>query len=1631
MRRLSLLIVFFFLRGGVYSADLYVWTNSPHPGAPYNAWSNAARILQDAADHATGGDTIWVTNGVYDAGGVPGVGGSNRCALSTAVSLIGINGPSNTIIKGAGPMGAAGMRCLSLGAGGTVSGFTITNGYNSGIYSYGPLLLTNCVITGNHAVDYGGGVRCDEDAVIVNCRFVGNTTTNVFGQGGGFWVNGSVRISDCEFIGNASRGSGSHGGGAAAWSAEVARCTFTDNRAEDGGGLWVECDVVVSGTVFISNTADEDGGGLFARNDAVLYNCDFISNCATDTMARGGGACVDDHAVVSNCTFASNWVIEASGSGGGLYMQRSDISHSTATFNRAQSGAAFCTRFEGAIRKCLLTDNTATAIYSKGSAACFESRDGFVDDCGWLTRNRAYYGGAIYGARVTNCFFKANTGYNGGAVSDCSLYNCTFVSNWVQSWGGAMFVGGTCVTVDTCDISWNVADGSVSLYGVDFIGDGIAHGGGVAGPVDIRNSRICDNVVTGGIAEGGGLYKPAHVQNCIITNNRALGNIADGGGLNDPRWTVSNCLISANYASSRGGGLDSGNGLGLVVDRCQIIDNASEQGGGVYIFHGNDVIFRNTLFTGNRVDGTFPRGGGLYIFNFDTYIQNCTFVDNSSTEAFGGMGGFHPGGKVQNCIIYGNTAPVYPDTHAYISDYHNTCCDTTNLSGVGNFRANPQFVSAATRDYHLSSSSPCIDAGMDIPEINYDLDGIGRPLDGDDNGSNIHDVGAYEYGHPSADSDGDGLLDVDEINTYGTNPYDSDTDDDGLSDYEEVITWDTDPFDADTDDDGLSDGEEVNTYGTNPEEPDHDHDGLSDGDEVYIYGTLPTDPDTDGDEMNDGDEVAVGRDPLDPNDYIGLGSGHVDPAVGSTNTLFRFEVGYWNTTGYAPSTNQVFIDGTPYDMTLDSGTETNGIWAYESTFSPGEYEYHFYFVSATGDVLRLPETGPQGAIIVYENVYAAPNGPHIPPFNAWDRAASNIQAAIDSAPANCALMLSNGTYRPSTTIVITNAVTVIGAFGRESTIIDGSSGTGICVVLDHPEAMLRALTVTHAPDSGVYCLDGHLADCTISSNAVLFGNGGGIRFEGDAWLTNCTLLGNSAWTGGGIYAPARACITNCLFVDNEANEGGGAWFGGNSVVVDCDVLSNRANRGGGFSATSGLTAAGCLFRGNEGTGVKHGAGLYVKDATVTNCSFDANNASQGSAIYAMETLIVDTCFEKNGGGSVIQGVSNVVVDACSFYLNTGSVRNVSGLITNCAVSNSAGSISVSGGAVDTCRITLNTSGLLCEQGAIVRNCVFRDNSSLNGAGATCLSGGEIRLCVIEGNQAILNGGGVYIDTGGLVENCRIIENSGSSGGGAYLGNSGGYLQNCLVAGNRSPGSGAGVCQIEGDVSGCTIVDNHGGGFGGGFSGRPTSVVNNCIIYYNTGFIGADIGQGIPQWCCVGVATNGTNNITSPPLISSMRNPHLMAVSPCIDAGTNIYASGGFDLDGDFRTNGVSVDIGCDEYVASTVTGMLNVTMWTEYPRAIEDIPIGFTFEIEGKAKGFVWAWDDGSTTANDPAPTHRYSNEGGYAVTLTVSNADHSVTVTSRINIISGFTTYAAPGGKHFFPFESWGAAATNIQDAI
>ena len=138
---------------------------------------------------------------------------------------------------------------------------------------------------------------------------------------------------------------------------------------------------------------------------------------------------------------------------------------------------------------------------------------------------------------------------------------------------------------------------------------------------------------------------------------------------------------------------------------------------------------------------------------------------------------------------------------------------------------NPGF-SLSQIKWLLTSTAKYVNpAGFDYPT------GAGRiSLDADGDGYNHDTDNCRLVSNPTqADLDRDGIGDA----------CDDDIDGDGLSNIQEAALG-TDPRNPDTDGDGLTDGAEVNTYHTNPLLRDTDGDGLTDWQEVMLYGTNPT-----------------------------------------------------------------------------------------------------------------------------------------------------------------------------------------------------------------------------------------------------------------------------------------------------------------------------------------------------------------------------------------------------------------------------------------------------------------------------------------------------------------------------------------------------------------------------------------------------------------------------------------------------------------------------------------------------------------------------------------------------------------------------------------------------------------------
>lgn len=299
------------------------------------------------------------------------------------------------------------------------------------------------------------------------------------------------------------------------------------------------------------------------------------------------------------------------------------------------------------------------------------------------------------------------------------------------------------------------------------------------------------------------------------------------------------------------------------------MDNSSRR------FHVSNCIIRGNAHN---------YGGGMYLYKGNIVVEHCTIVGNTS-GSFGANGIYVANGigtvKLRNSILWN------PGSYSGLEIGGVPGIVTTQGSIVRNGERGGDPSDPGLRaSGHLHSGSGAIGKGVSGFGPGTDIQGEFR--DG------TPDAGFDEW--VNVDSDGDGLVDGEEMNYHFTNPDEPDSDDDGLDDGDEILTYGTNPWDQDSDKDGELDGLEADNS-TDPNDPtsfsvDTDVDGLPDAWETLHFGNLsmgssddldgeflnnfgeleamtdPTEGDTDDDTLTDKWEVDHGYNPLDDEDGL-------------------------------------------------------------------------------------------------------------------------------------------------------------------------------------------------------------------------------------------------------------------------------------------------------------------------------------------------------------------------------------------------------------------------------------------------------------------------------------------------------------------------------------------------------------------------------------------------------------------------------------------------------------------------------------------------------------------------------------------------------------------------------------------
>jgi hypothetical protein len=216
--------------------------------------------------------------------------------------------------------------------------------------------------------------------------------------------------------------------------------------------------------------------------------------------------------------------------------------------------------------------------------------------------------------------------------------------------------------------------------------------------------------------------------------------LSGGGVWSEPGGVLVNCTVSSNTALWYGGGLYGGNAV-----RCTFTGNTARRSGG----GASRARLGNCLVQYNRA-GRF--GGGTH----HGELYNCTVTHNRA-EAMGGGAAF---GTAQNTVLHHNQT-LWSDHNVFEVEM-SCCCSMPKGNGPGNIDAEPGFKNTDQGVFDPVYNSPLIDAGTHT-FLTADLRGNPRVLDGNHNGHARADIGAYEYIHPQADSDGDGTPDQKEL----------------------------------------------------------------------------------------------------------------------------------------------------------------------------------------------------------------------------------------------------------------------------------------------------------------------------------------------------------------------------------------------------------------------------------------------------------------------------------------------------------------------------------------------------------------------------------------------------------------------------------------------------------------------------------------------------------------------------------------------------------------------------------------------------------------------------------------------------------------------------------------------------
>ena len=372
-------------------------------------------------------------------------------------------------------------------------------------------------------------------------------------------------------------------------------CTFIDSKSP---ATLVNSKANITGTSFSSNT------GKFRNNSELLQR--LLGN--PGQAASLGGALVIMYSTVAieKCDFRGN----AASFGGAVFSEYSDVTISNTNFS------------DNHANDCINGHCAGGSLLTYGSERVFINNSTFFN-------NTANSDGGVVAAYNSTLvisngnIFKNVASRNGGAVAALNSSSIKFISstclydNQAHQDGGAVYLSDSNATFDKCDILSNEASGNGGAIQAQWSNLNISKS-----TLDSNKAEKCGGVLYGA------KENYATFNNCSLYGNKATYGAAVRMNINSGLYIVGS-QFTDNNASFDGGAVYVYNHSFVTIEHCDFTSNeAYDTGGAIYIEKSSMLNISFCNLNGNKA----VNGGALDANAKSTaQVTSCNFRSNKAT----------------------------------------------------------------------------------------------------------------------------------------------------------------------------------------------------------------------------------------------------------------------------------------------------------------------------------------------------------------------------------------------------------------------------------------------------------------------------------------------------------------------------------------------------------------------------------------------------------------------------------------------------------------------------------------------------------------------------------------------------------------------------------------------------------------------------------------------------------------------------------------------------------------------------------------------------------------------------------------------------------------------------------------